>query len=54
MLDIFLSVAYDFYYDKLNHKPTITLLPEEKKEQEIQYKKINREIKESPEEIIAR
>lgn len=32
VLDIFLSVAYDFYYDKLNHKPTITLMPEEKKE----------------------
>ena len=23
ILDIFLSVAYDFYYDRLNHEPTI-------------------------------
>ena len=54
VLDIFLSVAYDFYYDKLNHKPTITLMPEEKKEQEILHKKMASKIKESPEELIAR
>jgi hypothetical protein len=31
VLDIFLSVAYDYYYDKLNHKQVIKWMPEEKK-----------------------
>lgn len=31
VLDLFLSVAYDYYYDHLNHTPTVTLQPEEKK-----------------------
>jgi thiol-disulfide isomerase/thioredoxin len=30
-LDIFLSVAYDFYYDRLNHNKTINFELEEKK-----------------------
>ena len=30
-MDIFLSIAYDFYYDKLNHSPTIQWDLEEKK-----------------------
>jgi hypothetical protein len=33
MLDIFLSVAYDFYYDALNHKRTFKIIPEEHKQQ---------------------
>ena len=32
-LDLFLSVAYDFYYDKLNHDVRIQWALEEKKEQ---------------------
>lgn len=31
VLDIFLSVAYDFYYDRLNHLQTFTIELEEKK-----------------------
>ena len=50
VLDIFLSVSYDFYYDKLNHKRTIQWLPEEQKENEIKEKKINQTISESVEE----
>ena len=28
VLDLVLSVAYDFYYDRLNHTPTIRFRPE--------------------------
>lgn len=31
VLDIFLSVSYDFYYERLNHLSTFTLELEEKK-----------------------
>ena len=31
ILDIFLSVAYDFYYDRLSHVETFKIEPEEKK-----------------------
>ncbi len=31
ILDIFLSVSYDFYYDRLNHVKTYELEPEENK-----------------------
>ena len=31
VLDLFLSVAYDFYFDGLNHKRTFELKPEESK-----------------------
>ena len=54
VLDIFLSVAYDFYYDKLNHKRTIKWAPEEQKEKEIIHKKKNATISESVEEQAAR
>jgi hypothetical protein len=33
ILDLFLSVAYDFYYDKLNHEAKIPWALEEHKEQ---------------------
>ena len=41
VLDIFLSVAYDFYYERLSHKDTIRFILEEKKEVEKKKKKIN-------------
>ena len=41
VLDIFLSVAYDFYYERLSHKDTIRYILEEKKEVEKKKKKIN-------------
>jgi len=31
VLDLFISVAYDFYYDFLNHNRTVILHPEEQK-----------------------
>ena len=31
VLDIFLSVAYDFYYEKLDHSSTIQWQPEEQR-----------------------
>jgi hypothetical protein len=31
VLDLFISVAYDYYYDFLNHNRTIILQPEEQK-----------------------
>ena len=31
MLDLFISVAYDYYYDFLNHNRTVILQPEEHK-----------------------
>lgn len=31
VLDLFLSTAFDFYYDKMNHLSTYTLEPEETK-----------------------
>lgn len=34
-MDLFLSVAYDFYFDQLNHKPTFKMMPEEQKEQQL-------------------
>jgi thiol-disulfide isomerase/thioredoxin len=50
VLDIFLSVAYDHYYERLSHKDTIRFQPEEKKAKEIKKKKINQTIQESQEE----
>lgn len=41
VLDIFLSVAYDFYYERLSHRDTIKFNPEEKKEKEMKRKKAN-------------
>jgi thiol-disulfide isomerase/thioredoxin len=35
VLDLFLSVAYDFYYERLNHSATIRWQPEEQKANEI-------------------
>ncbi len=29
VLDLFISIAFDFYYDKLNHQATFMLEPEE-------------------------
>jgi thiol-disulfide isomerase/thioredoxin len=29
VMDLFISVAYDFYYDSLNHSPTVVFQPEE-------------------------
>jgi len=54
VLDIFLSVAYDYYYNKLNHKPVIKWMPEEKKEGEKLTQIINNNVRESPEEHAAR
>lgn len=54
VLDIFLSVAYDFYYDHLNHKKTIKWMPEEAKAKALKSQKINNSIKESAEEQRAR
>lgn len=34
VLDLFLSVAYDYYYDCLNHKRTFQIVPEQKKQQQ--------------------
>lgn len=31
VLDLFISIAFDYYYDKMNHKPTITWEPEVEK-----------------------
>jgi hypothetical protein len=50
VLDIFLSVAYDYYYDKLNHKPVVKWMPEEKKAIEKKAQIINQTISESQEE----
>jgi hypothetical protein len=47
VLDIFLSVAYDYYYDKLNHKPVVKWMPEEKKAIEKKAQIINQTISES-------
>lgn len=38
MLDLFLSVAYDFYYENLIHKRTINYIPEEQKMQAVSKK----------------
>ncbi len=35
MLDLFLSVAYDFYYERLDHSCTIRWQPEEQKAREM-------------------
>ena len=34
VLDLFISVAYDYYFDNLNHKCTINIVPEEQKQQQ--------------------
>jgi hypothetical protein len=31
VLDLFISIAFDFYYDKMNHGATFQLEPEEQK-----------------------
>lgn len=31
VLDLFLSIAFDFYYDKMNHTPSFGIEPEEAK-----------------------
>lgn len=31
ILDLFISISFDFYYDRMNHKPTITIESEEQK-----------------------
>jgi len=38
VLDLFLSVAYDFYYENLIHKRTINYIPEEQKQQAVSKK----------------
>ena len=54
MLDLFLSVAYDFYYERLDHNCTIKWQPEEKKASEVKAQKENQTISESREERAAR
>ena len=49
VLDIFLSVAYDFYYDKLNHKPVIMWQPEEQKDYEKKALIVNQRVSETAE-----
>lgn len=49
MLDIFLSVAYDFYYEKLNHKPVIKWMPEEQKDYEKKALIVNQAVRETAE-----
>jgi hypothetical protein len=40
LLDLFLSVSYDFYYDKLNNEPNIQwALEEEKKDKQVKNEK---------------
>jgi len=54
VLDLFLSVAYDFYYERLDHACTINWQPEERKANEIKVQRERKMISESREERAAR
>lgn len=54
VLDLFLSVAYDFYYERLDHTCTIKWQPEEQKEIAEKQKRVNQTISETEEEIRGR
>ena len=51
---MFLSVAYDFYYERLDHACTINWQPEERKANEIKVQRERKMISESREERAAR